>query len=170
MRLGFSQDFRIAGWLGPLVLSALVSNAAVADCSEARVALRGDWGTVRFEVEVADTATERSIGLMHRDYLAARSGMLFIYPSLQAVSFWMRNTQISLDMLFVDLRGIVRHIHHQAEPLDETLIFGGDSVLAVLEINGGLAKRLGITEGTQVRHSAFAETAPVWPVNAFIIS
>ena len=163
MRLGFSQDLRIAGWLGPLVLSALVSNAAVADCSEARVALRGDWGTVRFEVEVADTATERSIGLMHRDYLAARSGMLFIYPSLQAVSFWMLNTQISLDMLFVDLRGIVRHIHHQAEPLDETLIFGGDSVLAVLEINGGLASDRGITVGSQVQSPLLPQKFAVWP-------
>ena len=163
MRLGFSQDLRIAGWLGPLVLSALVSNAAVADCFEARVALRGDWGTVRFEVEVADTATERSIGLMHRDYLAARSGMLFIYPSLQAVSFWMRNTQISLDMLFVDLRGIVRHIHHQAEPLDETLIFGGDSVLAVLEINGGLASDRGITVGSQVQSPLLPQKFAVWP-------
>jgi uncharacterized membrane protein (UPF0127 family) len=163
MRLGFSQLLRIAGWLGPLVLSALVSNAAVAGCSEARVALRGYWGTVRFEVEVADTATERSVGLMHRDHLAARSGMLFIYPSLQAASFWMRNTQISLDMLFVDHRGIVRHIHHRAEPLDETFIFGGDSVLAVLEINGGLANDRGITVGSQVQSPLLPQKFAAWP-------
>ena len=163
MRLGFSQDFRIAGWLGSLVVSALASSAAVAGCSEARVALRGDWGTVGFEVEVADTATKRSVGLMHRDHLAARSGMLFIYPSLQAASFWMRNTQISLDMLFMDLRGIVRHIHHRAEPLDETLIFGGESVLAVLEINGGLASDRGITVGSQVQSPLLPQKFAVWP-------
>jgi uncharacterized membrane protein (UPF0127 family) len=163
MHLGFSQHLRIAGWLGPLVLSALVSNFAVAGCSEARVALRGDWGTVRFEVEVADTATERSVGLMHRDHLAARSGMLFIYPSLQAASFWMRNTQISLDILFVDHRGIVRHIHHRAKPLDETLIFGGDSVLAVLEINGGLANDRGITVGSQVQSPLLPQKFAAWP-------
>ena len=163
MRLGFSQHLRIAGWLGPLVLSALVSNFAVAGCSEARVALRGDWGTVRFEVEVADTATERSVGLMHRDHLAARSGMLFIYPSLQAASFWMRNTQISLDMLFVDHRGIVRHIHHRAKPLDETFVFGGDSVLAVLEINGGLANDRGITVGSQVQSPLLPQKFAAWP-------
>jgi uncharacterized membrane protein (UPF0127 family) len=163
MRLGFSQHLRIAGWLGLLVLSALVSNIAAAGCSEARVALRGDWGTVRFEVEVADTATKRSVGLMHRDHLAARSGMLFIYPSLQAASFWMRNTQISLDILFVDHRGIVRHIHHRAKPLDETLIFGGDSVLAVLEINGGLANDRGITVGSQVQSPLLPQKFAAWP-------
>jgi len=163
MRLGFSQRLRKAIWLGLLVLSALVSNIAVAGCSEARVALRGDWGTVRFEVEVADTATERSVGLMHRDHVAARSGMLFIYPSLQAASFWMRNTQISLDMLFMDHRGIVRHIHHRAKPLDETLIFGGDSVLAVLEINGGLANDRGITLGSQVQSPLLPQKFAAWP-------
>ena len=163
MRLGFSQRLRKAIWLGLLVLSALVSNIAVAGCSEARVALRGDWGTVRFEVEVADTATERSVGLMHRDHVAARSGMLFIYPSLQAASFWMRNTQISLDMLFIDHRGIVRHIHHRAKPLDETLIFGGDSVLAVLEINGGLANDRGITLGSQVQSPLLPQKFAAWP-------
>jgi hypothetical protein len=145
------------------MLSFLISNVAVAGCSEASVALRGEWGTVRFEVDVADTATERSVGLMHRDYLAARSGMLFIYPSLQAASFWMRNTQISLDMLFVDHRGIVLHIHHRAKPLDETLIFGGDSVLAVLEINGGLASDQGITIGSQVQSPLLPQKFAAWP-------
>ena len=163
MRLGFSQHHTIAAWLGALIISVLLQVGAAVGCSEARVTLRGDWGTVRFDVEVADTKAERSIGLMHRGQLAARSGMIFIYAAPRAVSFWMRNTQISLDMLFLDRGGVVRHIHHRARPLDETLIAGGDSVLAVLEINGGLAKDRGITVGSHLQSPLLPQKIAAWP-------
>jgi len=65
--------------------------------------------------------------------------------------------------LFIDDRGVVQKIHHSAIPLDETPIPGGDDLLSVLEINGGLAKRLGITEGSEIRHPAFAGNTPAWP-------
>lgn len=136
---------------------------ALAECRDTAVFLKGDWGQARFTVEIADDPAERARGLMHRADMARASGMLFIYERPQRLSFWMRNTLIPLDMLFIDPRGQVAHIHHQAIPLDETAIDGGDGLLAVLEINGGLARAMGITVGTAVRHPAFALNAPVWP-------
>lgn len=136
--------------------------AAAAACRDDVVELRGDWGKARFNVEIADDPEEQSQGLMHRQSMASSAGMLFIYPSPRSASFWMRNTLISLDMVFLDARGVVQHIHHNAIPLDETPIFGGDSILAVLEINGGLARRMGIVPGSQMRHPAFANDAAAW--------
>lgn len=151
--------------LGTCLALFWLAGAAVAQsaCRDDTLMLRGDWGSVRFTVEVADDPEELAQGLMGRESMPISSGMLFVYPTPRPSNFWMRNTLIPLDMLFVNPQGVVTHIHSNAIPLDETSIYGGENVLAVLEINGGLAKRLGITEGTQVRHSAFAETAPVWP-------
>ncbi len=139
------------------------AGVAVAECREDTVFLRGDWGNARFSVEIADDPREQAIGLMNRESLALSAGMLFVYPTPRPARFWMRNTLVPLDMLFIDRRGVVTRIHHEAKPLDETSIFGGDAVLAVLEINGGMARRLGITEGTAVRHPAFADQSPEWP-------
>ena len=139
------------------------AGAAAPDCQDTAVTLRGDWGSARFTVEIADDPDERAQGLMHRPSMPSGAGMLFVYEGPQSLTFWMRNTLIELDMLFIDPQGVVRHIHHRAQPLDETTIPGGDGLLAVLEINGGLAKRLGITEGSQIRHPAFAANDPAWP-------
>ena len=152
--------------LGFAALTAVVMSigqGALAACSDGAVALRGDWGQARFSVELADDVGERARGLMFRESMPASSGMLFVYERPQTLSFWMRNTLIPLDMLFVDSRGVVQHIHSNAVPLDETPITGGDNMLAVLEINGGLARRMGITEGSELRHPAFAASEPAWP-------
>jgi len=124
--------------------------------------LRGDWGQARFNVEIADDPDSQAQGLMHRPSMASSAGMLFVYDRPQSLSFWMRNTLIELDMLFIEPDGTVARIHHRAQPLDETTIQGGDGLLAVLEINGGLAERLGIVAGTQVQHPAFGANA-AWP-------
>lgn len=137
-------------------------SVATAECRQDRVELRGDWGRAQFSVELADTAEERARGLMHRESLAASSGMLFLYDRPQRLSFWMRNTRIALDMIFLDPRGVVQHVHERAQPLDETPIFGGSGLVAVLEINGGLAGRLGIAPGTELRHPFFGSDA-AWP-------
>jgi uncharacterized membrane protein (UPF0127 family) len=125
--------------------------------------LKGDWGQARFSVEVADTMRERSVGLMHRESMPRMAGMLFVYPRAQRVAFWMRNTLIPLDMIFMDATGTVRHIHHKAVPLDETPIRGGSGVQFVLELNGGMAERLGITVGSQMQHPSVARDRAVWP-------
>lgn len=136
-------------------LLLLAQPALAQGCRDDTVYLEGDWGMARFSVEVADDPQERARGLMNRETLAQSSGMLFVYPEPQRLSFWMRNTLIELDMIFADAQGVVRHIHHRAQPLDETPIVGGTDLTHVLEINGGLARRLGITEGTRLRHPSF---------------
>ena len=149
------------GLIAALILCAA---PAIADeCRTDRVEISGDFGKARFSVEVADDDAERAQGLMHRETMPMSAGMLFIYDRPQLVSFWMRNTLIELDMLFVDGFGVIRHIHHRARPLDETPIPGGpDPLLGVLEINGGLARRMGIEEGDVLRHPAFISKAQPW--------
>ena len=141
---------------------AAISNIVNAQCADDRVDIRGDWGVARFTVEVADDAQERAQGLMHRESMPFGAGMLFAYEHPQRVSFWMRNTLISLDMIFMDETGAITHIHENAVPLDETGIPGGDAVQYVLEINGGLSKRLGIAVGSELRHPIIGELA-AWP-------
>ncbi len=142
-----------------LSILVLMAGAAHASCDAARVDLRGDWGQARFSVEVADTPASRSQGLMNRETLPRSAGMLFVYERPQPVSFWMRNTLIPLDMIFMDETGTVQRIHENAIPLDETGIPGGENIQFVLEINGGLAGRLGIEEGSVLRHPAIGDNA-----------
>lgn len=141
----------------------LWAGAAFAECQPEKVDLRGDWGTARFTVEVADDNAERSRGLMNRESMALSAGMLFVYPRPKAAWFWMRNTLIPLDMIFMDETGTVKNVHHEAQPLDETQIFGGDGIKFVLEINGGLARQIGIAPGTVLRHPAIQNDIAAWP-------
>jgi uncharacterized protein len=134
-----------------------------AQCLENSVDLRGPTGTAHFSVEVADDAAERSRGLMFREHMASSAGMLFVYDRPQPVAFWMKNTLIPLDMVFADGTGLVRRVHSKAIPQDTTPIDGGDDIAFVLEINGGLAERLGIEPGWQLRHSAVPQSGAVWP-------
>jgi uncharacterized membrane protein (UPF0127 family) len=106
----------------------------------------------KFEVEVVTTPETRAQGLMFRKAMAPNAGMLFIYPGEQAVSFWMKNTLIPLDMLFLKADGSIAHIAHNAVPHDETPIGSGTAVKAVLEVNGGTAAALGIKEGDRVEY------------------
>lgn len=155
---------RIAKILGVLfAVNAGFAGQAFAACSENAVTLRGEWGQARFSVEIADDDAERAKGLMFRKSMSNGAGMLFVYDRPQALSFWMRNTLIPLDLLFIDSRGVVQHIHENAVPLDETAIYGGEDLLSVLEINGGLARRMGIKIGSELRHPAFAGRNPAWP-------
>jgi uncharacterized membrane protein (UPF0127 family) len=146
-----------------LLWVALAQAVSAGVCRDDTVYLKGDWGEARFTVEIADDADERAKGLMYRKQLASAAGMLFVYPTPQSLSFWMRNTLIELDMIFVDPTGVVRHIHHRAQPLDETPIFGGRDLTHVLEINGGLAERMGIVEGSIMKHPSFPQNAAAWP-------
>lgn len=112
-------------------------------------------GRHRFKVEIADDELERNRGLMFRRSLAADRGMLFIFPSERPVAFWMRNTLIPLDMIFVRADGTIRSIAHQTTPLDETPVPSGGPILAVLELAGGRAQSLGVQPGDRIVHRAF---------------
>lgn len=129
----------------------------------------GGAAPIRIAVEVADTPEARATGLMHRRALAPQAGMLFVYEDPQPVAFWMRNTLIPLDMLFIDARGVIRRIHARAVPHDETPIPGAAAEdadpdrLLVLEIAGGEAARLGIREGMAIAHPALPAAGAVHP-------
>jgi uncharacterized protein len=112
-------------------------------------------GPVVFNVELAVTDAEKNKGLMNRASLAEDSGMLFIWEDVEQRTFWMKNTLIPLDMIFIAEDGIIHHIHHMARPLDQTRITSEGPSRAVLEINGGLTDILGITEGDKVIHPVF---------------
>ena len=141
-----------------------LASAGWATCSEDSVSLRGPFGEARFRVAVADTAAERSRGLMFVDQMAQGVGMLFVYDNEQPVAFWMRNTLIPLDMIFADAEGRVIKVHENAVPHDETPIPSDGPAQFVLEINGGLSRRLGIAAGAEMRHPAIAQAS--WPCPA----
>jgi uncharacterized protein len=143
-----------------LALVAAVSAARAEDvCAPDRLDIRGDWGTAGFTVEIADDDAERARGLMFRESLGASQAMLFVYDRPGAYRFWMKNTLIPLDMVFVTPEGVVQYVHPMAVPGDLTSIGGGDGVLAVLEIRGGLAAAIGVGPGDQLRHPAFGDEA-----------
>ncbi len=155
--MGNSHFFSRRG-AAALLLSALCAGPlAAAGCREDRVGISGGFGRATFEVDVAADKASRARGLMHVEHMPPGQGMLFVYDRPQQLTFWMRNTLIELDMLFVDARGVIRHIHHRAQPLDETIITPGSiPLIGVLEINGGLAGQLGIAVGDLLVHPAFS--------------
>lgn len=148
-----------------IVLALMVLFAAPlhAECRADRVDVEGAFGTVSFQIELADTVSERSQGLMHRTEMADEAGMLFVYPYTRPVSFWMKNTLIPLDMIFINARGVVHRVHANAIPHDTTSIPSGGPVRAVLEINGGLARKMGIRPGSKIRHPALPQERAAWP-------
>jgi uncharacterized protein len=102
-------------------------------------------------VEVADTEASRELGLMYRQHLADDAGMLFIFKQPQHLTFWMKNTEIPLDMIFAGADGAVDGIVANAEPFSERqLSVAGDSQY-VLEVNGGFARRHGIKPGDRLQ-------------------
>lgn len=141
----------------------LASPLRAADCAPDQADLRDGGSSLRFHVEVMDSEAEREKGLMFRESLPKFSGMLFVYETAQPVAFWMKNTLIPLDMLFFDAAGRLERIKANAQPHDETPVFGGNDIQYVLEINGGLAAELGIEPGAEIRNPAIAGAA--WSCN-----
>ena len=112
-------------------------------------------GEHRFVIEMAATPEERSQGLMFRREMAADAGMLFDYLTEQPVSFWMKNTYIPLDMVFIRADGIIASIAQRTVPESLTPVPSRVAVRAVLEVNAGTVDRLDIETGDRVVHSIF---------------
>lgn len=108
-----------------------------------------------FKVEIADNYASRERGLMFRKSLGPNDGMLFDFKTPQQVAFWMKNTLIPLDMLFIDQNGKVVNVAANAVPMSETNIPSDGPVLGVLELRGGRAAEIGVQAGDTVRERIF---------------
>lgn len=135
-----------------LMLSLVIRTAAFAaeTATTGTMKVMSADRTHMFDIEIADEPNERSRGLMHRETLPEDHGMLFIYPRDQRASFWMKNTLIPLDMLFISSDGRILQIARETTPFSLEPVRSRDPVRAVLEINGGLSDRLGIAAGDTV--------------------
>jgi hypothetical protein len=112
-------------------------------------------GEQEFSVEIVREEKDRNRGLMYRRKMARDRGMLFDYDPPQPVSFWMKNTYIALDIIFIGGDGRIITIAENTTPLSLAPIPSGGAARGVLEINGGLSKKLGIKVGDRVRHALF---------------
>ena len=110
----------------------------------------------KIDVWIADNDARRMRGLMYVEHMADDAGMLFIYPQPQPISMWMKNTHLSLDMLFVSANGRVDSIAENTKPMSTDTISSKGNVLAVIELKAGSAARLNIRPGAQVIHPAFS--------------
>lgn len=108
-----------------------------------------------FSAHLADTPESRARGLMYVTRLDADRGMLFDFETSQVIHMWMKNTPLSLDMLFITDEGIIARIAARTRPFSTEIISSGGAVRAVLEVNGGLAQELGIAPGDRVEHRIF---------------
>jgi len=110
-----------------------------------------------FRVEVVNTVEKRTIGMMFRKTMDRDFGMLFVFdhPDEQEHSFWMKNTMVPLDIVFIRKDGTIHHIHPKAVPYDETSLPSNGPVFSVLEIKGGVAAKLGLKPGDVVHHAHF---------------
>jgi len=116
---------------------------------EVPLTIRSRTGEHRFTVEIAATPDQQERGLMFRKSLAPNRGMIFPYDPPQEVGFWMKNTLIPLDIVYIRANGTIAHIVN-AEPMDLTPLPSGEPVVLVLEIAGGRAAQLGIKDGDKV--------------------
>ena len=148
-----AQGFAPAARRVAVALAVLVVAAPLAACSdEGQLVLKTATGEHAFHVEIVDTPETRAKGLMFREELADDAGMLFDFKQEREVSFWMSNTLIPLDMIFVGADGVVKTIHVNARPQDLTSIPSQVPVQFVLEIPGGRSEEIGLQPGDVMEH------------------
>ncbi len=114
-------------------------------------------GDHAFSVEVMRTDAERAKGLMYRRFMPADRGMLFDFKVEQPVMMWMKNTYLPLDMVFMSRDGTVVNIAENTEPLSERIIASGAPTYAVLELNAGVARSIGLKAGDKAAHPLFGK-------------
>jgi uncharacterized membrane protein (UPF0127 family) len=104
----------------------------------------------QFLIAIADSDARKMYGLMNLDKLPQNQGMLFVFAKSEVITMWMKNTRIPLDMLFIDSDNIIANIKTNAKPYSLEVIYSEKEVKKVLEINGGLVKKLGIKVGQKI--------------------
>lgn len=136
-----------------VLLSALATRLAAAELQSLEIASKS--GVHTFAVEMAVTPEEQARGLMYRKSLPEGQGMLFDFKRDQDLTFWMKNTYVSLDMIFIRGDGRILRIAENTEPLSERMVPSGGPARAVLEVVAGTARKLGIAPGDRVAHPIF---------------
>lgn len=114
-------------------------------------------GRFEFSVEIADDTNERSQGLMFREEMLPTHGMLFDFGETSPVAMWMKNTPLSLDMVFIKHDGIVARVANKTTPFSQAIISSGEPVSHVLELNAGMANQIGLKAGDRVIHTFFTK-------------
>lgn len=104
-----------------------------------------------FDIEIADTPDKVKTGLMYRDSLQLNQGMLFVFPEAQERSFWMKNTYLPLDIIFIGADSLILSIANNAEPFSEQSIDSHGAAKFVLEVNAGIANRVGLSKGDRIQ-------------------
>ena len=132
---------------------AQAARAAVVKSEPLTIVTRS--GPKRFDVEVMRDDAGRSRGLMFRRSMAPDHGMLFDFEREEPVTMWMKNTYLPLDMVFIRPDGTISRIAADTEPLSTAIIPSGGPIVAVLELNAGIAAKLGIKPGDQIQHPMF---------------
>lgn len=150
------MDNRRVGWMGTIWLIALCAGASLAGCNDGHATAPGGLPTVQvpigrrtFTLEVAADEKTRARGLMYRDTMPADHGMLFVFPRASEQYFWMKNTRIALDILFLDAELRVVSIGHM-KPYDLNTTASYSPAQYAIELNAGAAKEAGVSVGDVV--------------------
>jgi uncharacterized membrane protein (UPF0127 family) len=152
LRIGGRCVMSLAAALAVLVLCAGLP-ARAASIQPLEIATKS--GVQVFSVEMATTEEEKTTGLMYRKELPDGKGMLFDFSPEQQISMWMKNTYISLDMIFIRADGRILRIAENTEPLSTKIISSGGLAKGVLEVIAGTAQKYGIQPGDRVAHPLF---------------
>jgi len=153
---GKLQDLKRVACAALFLLMPMVPvPSAIAGGATDTLVVKTSKSDVTFTIETADTPEKQALGLMFRRSIGENAGMLFVYPNPQIIRMWMRNTYISLDMVFISSDGVIAGIARNTEPFSEDTIASSRPVTAVLEISGGRAAALGIVAGDRVIHPHF---------------
>ena len=134
----------------PQSANAATENQAQTGLQQVPVTIRSVTGEHRFTAQVARSPAEQATGLMYRSSLAPDEGMIFPYDPPQEVGFWMKNTLIPLDMIFIRADGTIARISANTKPMSLEPYSSGEPVAAVIELRGGRAAELGIKAGDRV--------------------
>jgi uncharacterized membrane protein (UPF0127 family) len=146
---------RALRWISVTLFALLAAAGPLRAAGLETLEIASKTGVHVFSVEIVANDADRAKGLMYRKELPEGSGMLFDFHSEQEVSFWMENTYIPLDMIFIRGDGRILRIAENTEPLSTRIIPSNGAVRAVLEVIGGTARKLGIAPGDRVASPIF---------------
>lgn len=149
------QAMRRFPWIALIVIGLFAAAGPARSADQHTLEIASKTGVHAFSVEIAQNDAERAKGLMYRKELPEGQGMLFDFLHEQEVGFWMENTYISLDMIFIRADGRILRIVENTEPLSTRIVPSGGPVRGVLEVIAGTARKLGIAPGDRVAHPIF---------------